>query len=101
VHHAYADIVKPGVRFVQAAITSIDPVARHVETEVGAFDADVLVVALGADLHPDATSGLVENGTSSTRCRRVRVPRRARVVRGRTGDRGGHLRTVQVPAGTE
>jgi sulfide:quinone oxidoreductase len=62
VTHAYADIVKPGVRFVQADITSIDPVARHVETDAGAFDADILVVALGADLDPSATPGLVEGG---------------------------------------
>ena len=62
VHHAYADIVKPGVRFVQTTITAIDPVAKHVETDAGAFDADVLVVALGADLHPEATPGLLEAG---------------------------------------
>lgn len=62
VHHTYADIVKPGVRFVQATITSIDPVAKRVETDAGPFEADVLVVALGADLHPDATPGLVEGG---------------------------------------
>jgi sulfide:quinone oxidoreductase len=62
VHHAYADVLKPGVQFVQATITSIDPVAKHVETDAGAFDADVLVVALGADLHPDATPGLIEAG---------------------------------------
>lgn len=60
--HPYADVVKPGVRFVQAEITSIDPVARRVETDAGAFDADVLVVALGADLDPSATPGLVEAG---------------------------------------
>jgi sulfide:quinone oxidoreductase len=60
--HPYRDIVKPGVRFVQSAIRSIDPVARSVVTDAGAFDADVLVVALGADLHPDATPGLVEGG---------------------------------------
>lgn len=60
--HPYADIVKPGVRFVQATIRSIDPVAKHVETDAGAFDADVLVVGLGADLHPEATPGLVEGG---------------------------------------
>ncbi|MEQ1788383.1 MAG: FAD-dependent oxidoreductase, partial [Acidimicrobiales bacterium] len=62
VHHRYADVVKPGVRFVQATITSIDPVAKRVETTAGPFEADVLVVALGADLHPDATPGLVEAG---------------------------------------
>jgi sulfide:quinone oxidoreductase len=62
VHHPYRDLVKPGVRFVQADITAIDPVARRVETSAGAFDADVLVVALGADLDPAATPGLVEGG---------------------------------------
>ena len=60
--HPYANLVKPGVRFVQATITSIDPATKHVETDAGAFDADVLVVALGADLHPDATPGLLEGG---------------------------------------
>jgi sulfide:quinone oxidoreductase len=62
VRHPYQDIVKPGVQFVRAAVQSIDPVAKHVETDAGSFDADVLVVALGADLHPDATPGLVEGG---------------------------------------
>jgi len=62
VHHAYRDIVKPGVRFVQATVTAIDPVAKRVETDAGPFDADVLVVALGADLDPGATPGLVEWG---------------------------------------
>src|SRR5262245_24900861 len=60
--HPYRDIVKPGVEFVQATITSIDPTTKHVETDAGAFDADVLVVALGADLDPAATPGLVEGG---------------------------------------
>jgi sulfide:quinone oxidoreductase len=62
VHHAYADLVKPGVRFVQAEVRSIDPAAKRVVTDAGTFDADVLVVALGADLDPGATPGLVEGG---------------------------------------
>ena len=62
VRHPYRDLVKPGVRFVQAAIRSIDPVRRRVETDAGAFDADVMVVALGADLDPAATPGLAEAG---------------------------------------
>jgi sulfide:quinone oxidoreductase len=62
VHHSYADLVKPGVRFVQSTVRSIDPTARRVETDAGTFEADILVVALGADLHPDATPGLVEGG---------------------------------------
>jgi sulfide:quinone oxidoreductase len=60
--HRYADFVKPGVRFVQTTITAIDPVAKHVDSEAGGFDADILVVALGADLHPEATPGLLEAG---------------------------------------
>jgi sulfide:quinone oxidoreductase len=62
VRHAYADIAKPGVRFVQTRIRSIDPGSRTVQTDAGAFDADVLVVALGADLDPAATPGLIEGG---------------------------------------
>jgi sulfide:quinone oxidoreductase len=62
VRHPYRDLVKAGVRFVQTTIRSIDPHNKHVETDAGSFDADVLVVALGADLHPDATPGLVGGG---------------------------------------
>jgi len=60
--HPYADLVHPGVRFVPATVTAIDPQARTVETTAGRFEADVLVVALGADLDPSATPGLVEHG---------------------------------------
>jgi len=37
-------------------------VRRRVETDAGPFHRDVLVVALGADLDPAATPGLVEAG---------------------------------------
>jgi len=62
VRHRYADIVKPGVRFVRAAIRAIDPGARRVVTDAGAFDADFLVVALGADYDVGATPGLAAGG---------------------------------------
>jgi sulfide:quinone oxidoreductase len=62
VRHSYRDLVKPGVRFVRATVRSIDPVGRRVETDAGAFEADVMVVALGADLDPAATPGLIEAG---------------------------------------
>ena len=60
--HPYRDLVKPGVRFVPTTIRSIDPGRRRVETDAGSFDADVMVVALGADLNPAATPGLVKGG---------------------------------------
>jgi sulfide:quinone oxidoreductase len=62
VRHPYHDIVKPGVRFVQTTVRSIDPTARQTVTDAGTFAADVLVVALGADYDPAATPGLVEGG---------------------------------------
>src|SRR4051812_48575789 len=59
---AYRDIAEPSVTFKQETITSIDPVAKRVVTSGGTYDADVLVVALGADLDPAATPGLVDGG---------------------------------------
>ncbi|HET6171506.1 MAG TPA: FAD-dependent oxidoreductase [Gaiellales bacterium] len=58
----YGDIAKPGVQFLQETITAIDPDARRVTTDAGAHEADVLVVALGADYDMDATPGLAEGG---------------------------------------
>ncbi|MDE3129718.1 MAG: FAD-dependent oxidoreductase, partial [Acidobacteriota bacterium] len=62
VRHPYAAIAKPGVRFVQATIHAIDPAARRVVTDAGVYDADILVVALGADLAPEETPGLAAGG---------------------------------------
>jgi sulfide:quinone oxidoreductase len=58
----YREIAKPSVTFKQETITSIDPEARRVVTDGGTYDADILVVALGADLDPAATPGLLEGG---------------------------------------
>jgi sulfide:quinone oxidoreductase len=62
VFHPYRDVVKPGVRFVRTVIRGLDPENKRVETDDGTLDGDVIVVALGADLDPDATPGLVEVG---------------------------------------
>jgi sulfide:quinone oxidoreductase len=62
VRHPYADLVRAGVEFLQTTVRSIDPVNKTVETDAGAFAGDVMVVALGADLDPSATPGLVEGG---------------------------------------
>ena len=56
----YRDFAKPGVRFVRETITAIDPQARRVTTNAGVHEADVLVIALGADYDFDATPGLRE-----------------------------------------
>jgi sulfide:quinone oxidoreductase len=60
--HRFTHVVKRGVQVVQADVTHIDPIARRATTTAGTFEGDVLVVALGADLHPELTPGLVEDG---------------------------------------
>ncbi len=59
---AYSDIAAPGVHFCQETVTSIDAEHKRVVTEHGVHEADILVVALGADLDVDATPGLTECG---------------------------------------
>jgi sulfide:quinone oxidoreductase len=59
----YADIAKPGLRVLRETVTAIDPEARVVTTDSGTHEADVLVIALGADYDFDATPGLAEVGT--------------------------------------
>lgn len=59
---AYREIAKPGVRILRETVTAIDPEARRVSTDAGTHEADVLVIALGADYDMDATPGLAEGG---------------------------------------
>jgi sulfide:quinone oxidoreductase len=58
----YRSIAMPSVAFRQETVVSIDPDGKRVVTNAGSYDADVLVVALGADLAPEATPGLIESG---------------------------------------
>jgi sulfide:quinone oxidoreductase len=58
----YEDISKEGVEFRQENVVSIDPEKRHVTTDAGSYDADILVVALGADYDFAATPGFEEGG---------------------------------------
>jgi sulfide:quinone oxidoreductase len=56
----YGNFNKLGVRWVQQTITSIEPANRRVTTDKGTFEADYLVVALGADYDFAATPGLAD-----------------------------------------
>lgn len=62
VRFSYSNIVKSGVHFRQETITAIDPEKRRVTTNNGTYDADVLVIALGAEYDLNATPGLIEGG---------------------------------------
>ncbi len=59
----YSRLNKPSVRFARETVLSIDPEHRRVTTDATVYEPDVLVVALGADLDPSATPGLLEEGT--------------------------------------
>lgn len=58
----YRNMVKPGVTFKQEAVTAIDPAAKRVTTDKAVYEADVLVIALGADYDISHTPGLAEGG---------------------------------------
>jgi sulfide:quinone oxidoreductase len=59
---SYRHLTRPGVDFRQERIVSIDPRSRMVLTDAASYQADVIVVALGADYDLAATPGLVEGG---------------------------------------
>jgi len=59
---SYGNIVKPGIQFRKEIIKVIDPVSKTVTTQNGKYEADVLVVALGANYDIKATPGLAEAG---------------------------------------
>jgi sulfide:quinone oxidoreductase len=58
----YADISKEGVEFRRERVVSIEPETRRVTTDRQSYDADVLVVALGAEYDFAATPGFEEGG---------------------------------------
>ena len=58
----YDDISLEGVEFRRERVTSIDPESRHVTTDAGSYDPDILVVALGADYDFAATPGFADGG---------------------------------------
>lgn len=58
----YGEIAKEGVEFRQELVTAIDPGARRVTTDEGSYEADVLVVSMGADYDLAATPGFEDGG---------------------------------------
>jgi sulfide:quinone oxidoreductase len=58
--HIQADLsmlIRSGVEFIQAQVEAIDPTTRRVQTSVGEFAGDYLVIALGAQPYPELTPG--------------------------------------------
>jgi len=55
-----ASLARKGIEVRRAEVTALDPVRRAVRLDGEEVQADYLVVALGADLAPDALPGLAE-----------------------------------------
>ncbi len=53
-------LAEHGIDWVQAEIEKIDPAAKTVQTSAGTFAGDYLVIALGAERHPEAVPGFAE-----------------------------------------
>ncbi|BAV47137.1 dehydrogenase/reductase [Mesorhizobium sp. 113-1-2] len=54
----YADYAKAGVTMKRETVTAIDPERRRVTTDKGVHEADILVIALGADYDVSGTPGI-------------------------------------------
>jgi sulfide:quinone oxidoreductase len=58
IRHPYAAFAKPGVRLLKETVTGIDAAAKRVTTDSGSHEAEILVIALGADYDTSATPGV-------------------------------------------
>jgi sulfide:quinone oxidoreductase len=58
----YKNLAAKGINFVQDTVERIDPGNKIVKTSSADFTYDFLVVALGADLAPEAIPGFIEGG---------------------------------------
>jgi len=53
-------LLRPGIEIVRSHVHGLDPVARRVATDAGELTGDAVVIALGADLAPEAIPGYAE-----------------------------------------
>lgn len=58
----YTDLANRRINFVQDVIEQIDLEQKRVHTRSGTYTYDFLIVALGAELAPEATPGFAEGG---------------------------------------
>src|SRR6266571_6892133 len=69
----YRNFVKSGVLLLRQTVTAIELDRRRVTTNGGTYEADFLIVALGAEYDMDATPGLAE-AAGHGRPHRIRIP---------------------------
>ena len=55
-----AKLLRPGIEIVHSRVRELDPAARRVATDGGELTGDAIVVALGAELAPEAMPGFAD-----------------------------------------
>ncbi len=55
-----AKLLRPGIEIVHSHVRELDPAARRVTTDAGELTGDAIVVALGAELAPEAMPGYAD-----------------------------------------
>ena len=50
-------LLRPGIEIVRSHVRALDPVTRRVATDAGELTGDAVIIALGAELAPDAVPG--------------------------------------------
>jgi sulfide:quinone oxidoreductase len=53
-------LIERGIEWVRAEIEGVDPTAKTVKTSTGTLAGDYLVIALGAERHPEAVPGFAD-----------------------------------------
>jgi sulfide:quinone oxidoreductase len=53
-------MLRPGIEIIRSEVRALDPLARRVVTDAGELTADAVVIALGADLAPEAIPGYAD-----------------------------------------
>ncbi len=79
-------LLAPEIDLVQAEVRAIDPVTHTVDTSAGALRFDALVLALGAELAPDAIEGFADAAHNI-----FSVPGASACARQLDGFRGGRV----------
>ncbi len=51
---------KKGIEFFQATVEQVLPLHKQVDTDRGSLDCDFLIIALGAEHHPETVPGMAE-----------------------------------------
>src|SRR4030043_135743 len=61
-----SDLARKGIDWVHAEVERIDPAGKRVHTSSGTLEGDYLIVALGADKHPEGVPGFAESAYNLT-----------------------------------